>query len=322
MRALQRLCLGTSVRASTLSLRCLSQEGCAPVPRSAVLARWTGTPAVDPDRASTPTGLVGKGMHFASGLLRDVSQSTRTASTNAAADSTIGDVPWDLCERMDFYVQYNIPSSWHVTELLRDNSIAIQCSPPALTGSSSSSSMSTSSSSSSGGRDNGGSESAVHGISLNCFAYKQRVKQLDSSRLLHVFLKRFNASVGNSLELIAEGKPPATAADVAAGAVRDEARAVDAENGYVPPKPEDADGTCQMLAKQLSSAVAEISFTPAPGQPLAHGLCRAFYNSNGRFHYVIVVAVPAEEYATSLDLMVHALASVVESRVEAAAKRM
>lgn len=245
-------------------------------------------------------GIVGKGMSFASGLLRDVSPSTRTASTNAAADSTIGDVPWDLCERMDFYVQYNIPSSWVVTELLRDNSIAIQCSPPPP---------------SSSGADE--VESAVHGISLNCFAYKQRVKQLDSSRLLSVFLKRFNASVGNSLEIVAEGRPPAPAGDV--GNANTDAGA--AEDGYAPLKPEDAEKTCQLLARQLNSAVAEISFTPAPGQPLAHGLCRAFYNSNGRFHYVIVVAVPAEEYATSLDLVTHALASVVESRVEAAAKR-
>lgn len=306
MRALQRLCVRSSwsSQATVTLVRCVGQEPTTSVPRSVVLDRWTGAAAVSPESASTHQGLLGKGMSFASGLLRDVSPSTRQTSTNAAADSTVGDVPWDLCERMDFYVQYNVPSSWHVSELLRDNSIAIQCSPP------------PSASTTAG-------DGAVHGISLNCFAYKQRVKQPDSSKLLHVFLKRFNASVNNSLELIAEGKPPATSAEIKlpGGETSAVGTAETAPAEFIAPTPEDPDGTCQMLAKQLSSAVAEISFTPAPGQSLAHGLCRAFYNSNCRFHYVIVVAVPEEEYATSLDLIVHALASVVESRVEAAAKR-
>ncbi|KPA75195.1 putative mitochondrial hypothetical protein [Leptomonas pyrrhocoris] len=298
MRALRRFCVGSAIRASTAPVRCIAEESRDRVSRSAVIARWAGSSAADAGNSSEPQGILGKGMTFASGLLRDASPSTRKASSNAAADTTVGDVPWDLCERMDFYVQYNVPSSWHVTELLRDNSIAIQCSPPPP-------------SSSTAG------DSAVHGISLNCFAYKQRVKQPDSSKLLHVFLKRFNASVNNSLELVAEGEPPA-----AATAIKLPCReASDAAAEGAVPAPEDPDGTCQTLAKQLNSAVAEISFTPAPGQSLAHGLCRAFYNSNGRFHYVIVAAVPEEEYGASLDLIVHALASVVESRVEAAAKR-
>ncbi|CBZ26734.1 conserved hypothetical protein [Leishmania mexicana MHOM/GT/2001/U1103] len=244
-------------------------------------------------------------MSFASGLLRDLSPSTRSSSTNATIDSTVGDVLWDLCERMDYYVQYNIPSSWQVTELLRDNSIAIQCSPPPPT------------------EAVEGSGAAVHGISLNCFAYKQRVKQADSVRLLHVFLKRFNASVNNSLELLSEGHPPPPPAEVRVPANGSSSSAGDARTvtSAHSRDTEDDEGMCQTLAKQLNSAVAEVTFTSGPGQPLAHGLCRAFYNSNGRFHYVIVVAVPEEEYANSLDLMIHALASVVESRVEAAAKR-
>lgn len=288
--------------AAVSQLRWAADEARAQVPRSGVLARWTGTGAA----ATQPNqSLLGKGMSFASGLLRDISPSTRSASTNATIDSTVGDVLWDLCERMDYYVQYNIPSSWQVTELLRDNSIAIQCSPPPPTEAAE------------------GSGAAVHGISLNCFAYKQRVKQADSVRLLHVFLKRFNASVNNSLELLSEGYPPLPPAEVRAPANGSSGGAGDARtvtSAYSHDTGDD-EGTCQTLAKQLNSAVAEVTFTPGPGQPLAHGLCRAFYNSNGRFHYVIVVAVPEEEYANSLDLMIHALASVVESRVEAAAKR-
>ncbi|KPI83473.1 hypothetical protein ABL78_7494 [Leptomonas seymouri] len=298
MRALQRRCAVSVASASTVSLRCIAEEAHAQVPRSAVIARWTGRPAADSGNHPSQERILGKGISFASGLLRSVSPSARSASTNSVTDSTTGDVMWDLCERMDFYVQYNVPSSWYVSELLRDNSIAIQCSPPPPS------------------RGAAG-DAAVHGISLNCFAYKQRVKQPDSSKLLHVFLKRFNASVNNSLAVIAEGRPSASATEAKLPS-KDGSDTV-AEAAV--PAPEDPEGTCQTIAKQLNSAVAEVSFTPAPGQSLAHGLCRAFYNSNGRFHYVIVVAVPEEEYAASLDLMVHALASVVESRVEAAAKR-
>ncbi|KAG5502698.1 hypothetical protein JIQ42_05767 [Leishmania sp. Namibia] len=289
--------------AARSQLRWTAHEARAQVPRSGVLARWTGAAA---KAAETNPSLLGKGMSFASGLVRDASPSTRSASTNAVIDSTVGDVLWDLCERMDYYVQYNIPSSWRVTELLRDNGIAIQCSPPPP--------IETAE----------GSGAAVHGISLNCFAYKQRVKEADSVRLLHVFLKRFNASVNNSLELLSEGHPPRSSraelkgpANGTSRGALDAGMAASTQAGNAG----NGEGTCETLAKQLNSAVAEVTFTPGPGQPLAHGLCRAFYNSNGRFHYVIVVAVPEEEYVNSVDLMIHALASVVESRVEAAAKR-
>ncbi|CAJ1024384.1 hypothetical protein Q4I32_003582 [Leishmania shawi] len=308
MQALRRCSAVLPARAAPAATAILSQprwtahEAREQVPRSCVLARWTGAGAAP---TQTSESLLGKGMSFASGLLRDASPSIRSASTNVTIDSTVGDVLWDLCERMDYYVQYNIPSSWRVTELLRDNSIAIQCSPPL--------SMEAS----------GGSGVAVHGISLNCFAYKQRVKQADSVRLLHIFLKRFNASVNNSLELLSEGYPPPLPTEMR---VPFKGNSDSAVNTSTPTSTQARDagnkeGMCQMLAKQLNSAVAEVTFTPAPGQPLAHSLCRAFYNSNGRFHYVIVVAVPEEEYANSVDLMIHALASVVESRVEAAAKR-
>lgn len=305
-----RLAQRSSAAASTCVRRCIVHAPHTSVPRTAVLARWTGADAAAKvaKAAAAPQGIVGKGMSFASSLLCDVAPSTRSASTNASADDTVGDVPWDLCERMDYYVQYNIPSTWQVVEVLRDNSVAIQCSPPPPADA----------------QDGSASPGTVHGISLNCFAYKQRVKQPDSTRLLHVFLKRFNASVSNSLELLAEGHPPPPLAEAK---LPPSMSGSDASGPAAAPSAAPADGdaaeahACQALAKQLNSAVAEITFTPAPGQPLAHGLCRAFFNSNGRFHYVMVVAVPEDEFANSLDLVIHALASVVESRVEAAAKR-
>lgn len=276
------------------SLRYMTRGAAPLVRRGAVLARWSGSPAETPTSPRSKTAL-GKGMDFASGFLRGISASTRRASANIAAESTVADVGWDLCERMDYYVQYNVPSTWRVTEQVRENSIAIQCSPQVVSEGSS-------------------GVSGVHGFSLNCFAYKQRVQQPDSTKLLHAFLRRFNASVSNSLQILSDatpmealplGKRPPPVEDSIVDAVseQDDAR------------------ICEMLARQLNSAVAEVTFTPGPGLPLAHGLCRAFFNSNGRFHYVVVVAVPEEEYRVSLDLIIHTLAAVVESRVEAAAKR-
>ncbi|KAK7197212.1 hypothetical protein NESM_000666900 [Novymonas esmeraldas] len=295
--------------AAVAPLRGTAHEAQAPVTRSSVLSRWTGggptRSAAATAADAAPQSLVGRGMRFASGLLRDVSSSTRSASTTAAPDSTVGDVPWDLCERMDYFVQYNVPSSWHVSEMLRDNSIAIQCSPPPPASSES-------------------SGLPVHGISLNCFAYKQRVKQADSARLLRVFLARFNASVGNSLEVLCEGDPPPPPASEATLPTAEHRGAGDGGGAAaVYSSMRDGGGAemCRALATQLRCAVAEITFTPGPGLPLAHGLCRAFYNTNGRFHYVVVVAVPEGEYVASLDLVLHALTSVVESRVEAAARR-
>lgn len=225
-------------------------------------------------------------MKFASGLV-----STPASKRKASPEhSSVGDVTWDLCERMDYHVQYSVPAGWVTAELVKDNSLAIQCSPPApLAG-------------------DGTCNPIVHGISINCFAYKRRVVEPNCGRLLLVFLKRFNASVGNSLQILSEChvSPPRSPAP-----------------GGAPHAAEEGDdgSISNLLARRLQCAVSEITFTPAPGQPLAHGLCRAFFNSNGRFHYVVVVAVPEEEYEVSKDLIIHTVVTVVEGRVEASAKR-
>ncbi|EKF28942.1 hypothetical protein MOQ_007289 [Trypanosoma cruzi marinkellei] len=246
------------------------------VSREVVLARWNARP-IDP-KDDNATGVLGKGMKFASAITGNGGGAW--GKPRASVASTIADVSWDLCERLDFYVQYSVPSNWFVAERVGENSIAIQCRPP-LTGC-------------------GAEQPTVHGFSLNCFAYKQKVKEPNSEKLLHLFLQRFNASVSNSLEVVSESSG---CSGVAAGA-DSSARSIS-----------------ESLATRLNCAVAEITFTPAAGEPLAHGLCRAFYNSNHKFHYVAVVAVPEDEFEVSKDLLTHALLAVVEGRVEAAAKR-
>lgn len=233
-------------------------------------------------------------MSFASGLFGGIgATSTRISKEN----STVADVKWDVCERMDYYVQYAVPATWSVVEAVRENSVSIQCSPPQLAASS-------------GGTEKGKGavRPSVHGISINCFAYKQRVAHPDSGKLLHIFLKRFNASVGNSLQILSEyvGKAQGLERHPSAHGTGGEMA---------------QDNISEMLATRLNSAVAEVTFTPGAGQPLAHGVCRAFFNTNARFHYVVVVAVPEDEYGESQDLIVNTLMSVVESRVEAAAKQ-
>lgn len=266
--------------------------------RAEVLSRWNavapaaGAVAVDP-AAPAASASVGKGMSFASGILgrKDGGVSSRAASEA----STIADVKWDVCERMDYYVQYCLPSTWSLSEAVRENSVSIQCSPP----------LEPPTAAGAGG-GKAASRPSVHGISVNCFAYKQRVAQPDSGKLLNIFLKRFNASVGNSLQIVSEYAATKPGLDKSPSSI-------DAEMGH--------SNISEMLATRLNSAVAEITFTPGAGQPLAHGICRAFFNSNCRFHYVVVVAVPDDEFLDSQDLIINTLMSVVESRVESAAKR-
>lgn len=287
--------------------------GGGPKSRSEVLARWNAkaapvestSPSYDAAATASPSPLssslsssssgtaTGKGMRFASGIRIGRS----TASTRVSQeDSTVADVRWDVCERMDYHVQYAVPATWSMAEAVRENSVSIQCGPPPTR------------------MEGAGAPAepvlcpAVHGISINCFAYKQRVAHPDNAKLLHIFLKRFNASVGNSLQIVSEyvGQAPGLRRDPSLHGTGGEM----------------ADANIsETLATRLMSAVAELTFTPGAGQPLVHGLCRAFFSSNARFHYVVVVAVPEDEYAASQDLIVHALMSVVESRVEAAAKQ-
>ncbi|EPY24702.1 hypothetical protein STCU_03553 [Strigomonas culicis] len=227
-------------------------------------------------------------MNFASGLVSNITQSTRAAID---VGSTPADVKWDICERMDFLIQYCVPSNWLMAEHVRENGVAIQAVPPPT--------------------GEGDLKPSVHGISINCFAYMKQVKEPNCGKLLHTFLRRFNASVNNSLEIISEAAVKTTNTVLRAPAELEDNHDKETGEGSI----------CALLAQQLKCAVAEFSFTPAPGQPLARGLCRAFYNSNKRFHYVVVVAVPAEEYEVAQDLVIHALVAVVEGRVEAAAKR-
>nr|CCC89378.1 conserved hypothetical protein [Trypanosoma congolense IL3000] len=267
MRVLKKPVIGV------LQLACpcrLQHEG---VSRETVLARWNAC-TKGPQEAKAK-GRAGKGMMFASNL------SSSWAGQRNVPISTKSKVSWVLRERMDYYVQYSVPSNWVVVERVSDNSIAVQCRPPVAEGAV--------------------EGPTVHGLSLNCFAYKQKVKDPDCAKLLSLFLRRFNTSVLGSLVVLS----------TASGHREGDVNAAETPERTI----------SDVLASRLNCAVAEITFTPDAGGPLAHGLCRAFYSSNHRFHYVVVVAVPHDEFGVSGDLLTHALLEVAEGRAEVAPKR-
>ncbi|KAG8342512.1 hypothetical protein ERJ75_000880600 [Trypanosoma vivax] len=237
------------------------------VSREVALARWNARSEDTAKVSGRHAG--GKGMWFASAFASVIGATSSASTTPVTAD-----VSWDVRERIDYYVQYSVPSNWLLVEQVSNNSVAIQCRPPLTKGCE--------------------EKPSVHGFSLNCFAYKQKVKEPDCAKLLNLFLERFNTSVSNSLDVLSIGT----------GRSSDEARNV-ADNNI-----------SEMIARRLNCAVAEVTFAPTADESVAHGLCRAFYNSNCRFHYVVVVAVPEDEYKVSSDLLTHALLGVVETRAE------
>jgi hypothetical protein len=218
-----------------------------------------------------------------------------------------------MCERMDFRVQYAVPSTWVVREMARENHVAIQCFPPPPP---------SSSSSLAGG---GG----VHGISLNCFAYHKKVADASPDRLMDTFLKRFAPTCeGGTLHVVRRSSPATTTtsnpAEAAAGNHAGKGEG-SAKGNWV-----------DCISSQIGGAVCEITFVPRAG-PIggsaetvggeatttaqdcrkAHGLCRAFFNSNKRLHYIMLVVVPDEEYHASERLAAHALLHLAETSATA-----
>ncbi|CUG93425.1 Hypothetical protein, putative [Bodo saltans] len=176
----------------------------------------------------------------------------------------------------------------------------------------------------------------LHGISMNCFAYHRKVEDPSSDKLMDTFLKRFATTCeGGAVNVVRRSAaksttPPASehpanppmqaaAENNGNGSNKDEAAAqpvdwVDTISGQI------GGSVCEITfeLKRLTSSSAAIDaessvgsnheskLTSSPPQ-LAHGLCRAFYNSNRRFHYIMLAVVPEAEFAASERLLAHAL---------------
>jgi hypothetical protein len=202
-------------------------------------------------------------------------------------DDTQNGIPWSCHERMDFYFSFWAPQGWVVREMVRENFISIQISPPTASA---------------------GSSSPIHGISITAFAYHKKVKHPDSGALLRSFVKRFSSQVDPNLRLVQFYDEAAEAAAAEGGA-------------STTPKEEVVDSSVSVaheVGRQIGGSVCEVSFAPragptSPQRNPALGVCRAFYHPNGRFHYVVLAAVPSEEFQLVADQVKYAIMATRET---------
>jgi hypothetical protein len=256
------------------------------------------------------------------------------------------DVAWVMCERMDFHLHYAIPSGWLVREIARENHIAIQCFPPPPAASQGGTPTAATASAAATTAPRTGasflgswgaskpeepkpapppplahSTAPLHGISMNCFAYHRKVDNPSSDQLMETFLKRFATTCEGGVVNV----------------VRSSAKQPQAQPAASPATTHDEDGASlnwtETISSQIGGSVCEITFEPrrpptssssadevsSPPSPatapssqanpsnMARGLCRAFYNNNRRFHYIMLAVVPDAEFATSERLLAHTL---------------
>jgi hypothetical protein len=252
------------------------------------------------------------------------------------------DVAWVMCERMDFHLHYAIPSGWLVREIARENHIAIQCFPPPAAALQGGTPTATTASAAATTAPRTGasflgswgaskpqepkpapppapSTAPLHGISMNCFAYHRKVENPSSDQLMETFLKRFATTCEGGVVNVVRSSANQQAQPAAS-----------------PATPHGDDGASlnwtEAISSQIGGSVCEITFEPrrppasssstdemsspspatAPSSQAtpsntARGLCRAFYNNNRRFHYIMLAVVPDAEFATSERLLAHTL---------------
>lgn len=310
-----------------------------PLSRAQVVAKWKGT---TDSGGPVAARVISKAMAFVSG---PSSQRRAAAAPGGAKEvGSIADISWDICERLDHAFTYYCPRGWVLDEKVRENFLSIELSParpspPAGedgTASLSASSSSGSSSPPSAGRT--ASEEAVrqqqqapiHGLTITSYAYFKKVQDPDCDKLLDAFLRRFNQCMDNSLEVLNRSTPrkrPAVDAQGRPVALTPEEAAKAAPSGEaVPIDAAHRSKLCDLIATRIGGAACEILFTPVlngdmtsleasrseTGITRARGLCRAFFHTNRQHHYVVVMAVPEDEFEASWDLVAHAVLGVRE----------
>ena len=199
----------------------------------------------------------------------------RPWQSSQKGDENVQGVPWVCNERLDFYFSFWSPASWTIQEVVRENFISIQLSPPQEAGAS------------------------VHGISITAFAYHRKVENPYSPELLKSFTRRFISQVDPSGKIIDElSTTSKLAQDLSSG---------ESKAGI--------NRQLKEIVEKAGGAVCQLSFSPrtaAGTRTAAKGLCRAFYHPNRRFHYVVLAAVPENEYDLVTPLLSHAVCSASE----------
>lgn len=248
-------------------------------------------------------------MHLLRG--RTPAQDDDSAASNASG--THGGILWERHERMDYYLEWELPKGWVVAPRVSENFIMIQCAPPPLAGGA----LPRVAAASSASTSQHGSMSppaapapatsplsvpprpptsapSVHGFSITSFAYHHKVASADDTTLLKSFLAQFSRSVGHSVQVVASSYHQDSVANRVNTA---------------------ASQRCHDVATSAGGAVCEISFRP-PKCPdhVTRGLCRAFFHHGKRFHCVATFAVPEDEYlAVSADWVVYGITKVAEA---------
>jgi hypothetical protein len=199
--------------------------------------------------------------------------------TTSDTSEEFGGLQWHSHERLDFALQWVLPSTWQVQQRAKENLVSIQCAPP----------RPERSVAEAEGFDPAAAPT-VHGMSLTAFAYHQRLADANADALMSSFLRQFSRSVGNSLVVLGTSDPR---------------KAVVGNEPHL--------ARCRILQESCGGAVAEIKFTPPQCATIpARGLCRAFFSHSLKAHYVAVLAVPEAEFELVEDLVRFGMTNVLE----------
>eukprot|EP00744_Colponema_vietnamica_P022070 GILI01031655.1.p1 GENE.GILI01031655.1~~GILI01031655.1.p1 ORF type:complete len:249 (+),score=4.31 GILI01031655.1:69-815(+) len=234
-----------------------------------------------PIKLSTYISGITYGKRFSSSNVNpELTQALRPWISDQKGEDTVMGVPWICHERLDFYFSYWSPASWSVQEVVRENFVSIQLSPPKEVAAS------------------------VHGISITAFAYHRKVENPYSPELLKSFTKRFIAQVDPNGKVVEQGATSKLAQELAGEQLAGVGNSSAAD-----------DQQLRSITEKVGGSVCQLVFSPrspnATRTP-AKGLCRAFYHPNRRFHYVVLAAVPESEFDLVTPLLTHAVSSASE----------
>lgn len=265
-------------------------------------------------RPSQPRGLESDGQLSGGGA---ISSSDVNASVAAIPPT---DIQWSTCERMDFFIMYDVPSTWSLREQVRENHVNIQCFPD----------RSNLKFADAAAVDS--DQPWLHGITISCYAYNKSVEDASPDRLLDLFLRRFGQTCEEgSLNVLQRSRTINAAGDKESSDSSEEGKSsIDAA-----PSPTN---WVDVISSRVPGAVCTIAFEPkqmmssmigskqtggtstassnvsSNTTTRAKGMCRAFYSTNKRFHYIAMAAVPEAQFDASERLIAHTLLHVMESK--------
>jgi len=204
------------------------------------------------------------------------------------------DIAFSTRERLDYFLEYALPENWTVSERVFENFISIEASPPRPDLSDREAT------------DNAAPEAkrappeaSVHGLCITAFAYHRRVQEPNPERLLRSFVTRFEKCVQKCVVVSTVTQPSSTA------------ERASHRSSAGSETPTAARAFMEKVVSNLGGSMCEITFDTITGIA-AHGYCRTFYSTSRRHHYVVLVAVPEDEFPVSHLLVQRLVLGVTE----------